>query len=231
MRNCEQREKHLAYMKIYNAKTRPTKKSQNIPNGNIGRTHSVEERQKRSKSLLGLKRSEDIKLKMRNSLNSGRFTSDKLIGNKNRVGKPAWNKGLKLSEERKARLYKIPKGKPSWNKGTKGLMSPNSGSFRKEQFIGDKNPNWKGGISHMPYAKEWTRALRHNIRERDIFKCRVCDKTQDDNGKKLDVHHIDYDKQNCNSINLISLCKSCHRRTNHNRDYWNVYFNNFFKVA
>lgn len=42
--------------------------------------------------------------------------------------------------------------------------------------------------------------------------------------KKHDVHHIDYNKFNCNPENLITLCKSCHVKTNHNRNYWINYF-------
>jgi hypothetical protein len=42
--------------------------------------------------------------------------------------------------------------------------------------------------------------------------------------KKLDVHHIDYDKKNGDPRNLVSLCKSCHIKTNYNREYWIEYF-------
>ena len=38
-------------------------------------------------------------------------------------------------------------------------------------------------------------------------------------------NHIDYDKKNCNSDNLITLCRSCHRKTNFNRENWIKYFN------
>jgi len=38
--------------------------------------------------------------------------------------------------------------------------------------------------------------------------------------KALHLHHIDYDKQNCNPDNLIPLCMSCHAKTNGNRVYW-----------
>ncbi len=44
--------------------------------------------------------------------------------------------------------------------------------------------------------------------------------------KKLDVHHIDYDKTNNNIENLIILCGSCHTKTNgkNNREYWTNYY-------
>jgi len=37
---------------------------------------------------------------------------------------------------------------------------------------------------------------------------------------KLKRNHIDYNKKNCNPDNLITLCHSCHSKTNHNRNYW-----------
>ena len=43
-------------------------------------------------------------------------------------------------------------------------------------------------------------------------------------GKVLDVHHIDYNKENCKENNLITLCKQCNLRANKNRDYWYGYF-------
>ena len=44
--------------------------------------------------------------------------------------------------------------------------------------------------------------------------------------RKLDVHHIDYDKKNNDPKNLISLCRKCHMKTNKNRKYWTKYFQN-----
>jgi len=38
------------------------------------------------------------------------------------------------------------------------------------------------------------------------------------------IHHIDYNKFNCESSNLITLCLKCHLSTNGNRDYWYAYF-------
>ena len=65
------------------------------------------------------------------------------IGKKTGFGK--WNKGRKISKENREKMsnalkekYKNGfispfKGKPAWNKGTKGLIKPNSGSFKKGQ--------------------------------------------------------------------------------------------------
>ena len=37
---------------------------------------------------------------------------------------------------------------------------------------------------------------------------------------------MDYDKSNCDINNLISLCCSCHTKTNFNKHFWYVFFMN-----
>ena len=91
--------------------------------------------------------------------------------------------------------------------------------------IGDKNPAWNGGSSYLPYSLDWTKTLRISIRERDKYTCQLCGEKQGD--RAHDVHHIDYNKQNCSSENLITLCQKCHKKTNSNRDYWFKYFKDF----
>jgi len=88
---------------------------------------------------------------------------------------------------------------------------------------GEKSPFWKGGIANDPYSYDWTDILRESIRERDNYVCQICGIHQDElNGwhKKLDIHHIDYNKDNLNPDNLITLCHRCHSKTNYNREYW-----------
>lgn len=87
---------------------------------------------------------------------------------------------------------------------------------------GSKSHLWKGGISFEPYSVDWTRTLRRAIRERDHYICQICGELQGDIA--FDVHHIDYDKKNCNPDNLATLCRRCHMKTNQNREYWLRYF-------
>ncbi len=89
---------------------------------------------------------------------------------------------------------------------------------------GKKNHNWQGGISFEPYGLEFNKDLKEVIRNRDRRKCQICEKTELESGKALDVHHIDYNKNNNNPNNLISLCRSCHIKTNYNRNEWIEYF-------
>lgn len=91
----------------------------------------------------------------------------------------------------------------------------------KGKHGGNKSNFWKGGISFEPYSTDWTRNLRINIRERDRYTCKICRKKQEEN--VYPVHHIDYNKKNCNPNNLITLCHSCHSKTNSKRKYWKEY--------
>jgi len=90
----------------------------------------------------------------------------------------------------------------------------------------EDNPNWQDGKSFEPYGIEFNRKLKEQIRKRDNYTCQECGFTQKQLGYKLYVHHIDYNKQNNSSNNLISLCKQCHSQTNFNRTDWTTYFKN-----
>ncbi|GAH15014.1 unnamed protein product, partial [marine sediment metagenome] len=84
--------------------------------------------------------------------------------------------------------------------------------------IGDKNPSWRGGISFEPYPPEFNVVLKRKIRERDNYTCQLC------GAEGKDVHHIDYAKENCEPSNLITLCRSCHTKTEFNREEWLEHF-------
>jgi 5-methylcytosine-specific restriction endonuclease McrA len=90
--------------------------------------------------------------------------------------------------------------------------------------IKENHYNWQGGISKEPYSQDWDRELREIIKERDGYICQVCLKPEIEFDRKLTVHHIDYDKKNCKEENLISLCTSCHTKTNYNREQWQLVF-------
>jgi 5-methylcytosine-specific restriction endonuclease McrA len=95
----------------------------------------------------------------------------------------------------------------------------------REKHSGENNPNWQGGISGEPsYPRNWNGELKESIRIRDNYKCQVCSLPQNLLDRKLHIHHIDYNKDNCDKNNLISLCHSCHIKTNTDRDKWIEFF-------
>lgn len=91
---------------------------------------------------------------------------------------------------------------------------------------GELSPNWQGGLSFEPYGIEFNNELKSKIRARDNNQCQLPRCGIYENGKRHSVHHIDYCKQNNEPENLITLCKSCHVKTNYNRKYWQSYFTN-----
>jgi len=105
----------------------------------------------------------------------------------------------------------------SWrSENFRGESNPN---FGNSALVGDKNPNWKGGIQYKPYPSIWGNLqFKTEIRERDNFTCQNPEcKGGDD---KLVIHHIDYDKKNCDLNNLITVCNTCNVRANYNRSFW-----------
>ena len=90
---------------------------------------------------------------------------------------------------------------------------------------GEKSPVWKDGISNKPYSFDFDKELKELIRKRDNYTCQRCGKTQEQERRALSVHHIDYDKENSNPKNLITLCEVCNVSVNFQRDYWTTVFN------
>jgi predicted restriction endonuclease len=60
--------------------------------------------------------------------------------------------------------------------------------------------------------------LRITILKEQNFKCKLCGKNINENNSNL--HHIDYNKKNCETKNLVYLCFHCHGKTNSKRDFW-----------
>jgi exonuclease III len=135
--------------------------------------------------------------------------------------KEVWNKGKKMpfrSKEHSKKISDALKGKTFTEEHKRKLSKSISISV-----MGSNNPNWRGGISKLPYSLDWTETLRKSIRERDKYTCQICSSQQGD--ILFDIHHIDYNKENCCPNNLITLCRNCHSKTNGKREWWIKYFN------
>lgn len=99
------------------------------------------------------------------------------------------------------------------------------GDWRSENLAGENSQWWKGGYINCEsvlYPPSFNGLLKRKIRKRDNYTCQECDKKKI--ARLLCVHHIDYDKMNNEESNLISLCGSCHAKTNFNREYWQTHF-------
>ena len=141
-----------------------------------------------------------------------------------------WNKGL--TKQTDERMLVVATKRKDYVEKT-GCMKGESNPFSGKQHTEETKSRFsilKGGTGipyeNADYPKEWNDELKYSIRKRDDYRCQRpdCTMTQEEHlivyGRDLDVHHIDYNKQNCSKTNLISLCIGCHTRTNVNRYYW-----------
>ena len=91
------------------------------------------------------------------------------------------------------------------------------------RMSGENHPQWKGGIACDPYCDIWVdKEYKESIKERDNYICQNEDCWG--TAKRLNIHHINYNKKDCSPKNLITLCNSCNSRANHNREEWQKYY-------
>jgi len=140
-------------------------------------------------------------------ITSNRKFCSESCANKFRIGK-------KLSKRHRNKISKTLEG----HKQSKKTIEKISKSLSCEN-----HPNWKGGISFLPYCKKFNDILKKFIRKRDNYTCQRCGKRQKKHGRKLSVHHIHFDKENCYP-DLIALCLRCNIIVNGQRKNSEKYF-------
>lgn len=130
-------------------------------------------------------------------------------------GRTAWNKGHKGLKDW-MNLSGLNKGIP-WNRGKSGAQEAWNKGIQNIHFIGEKNPNWKGGVTKLNDKirksieyKKW----RTSVFERDKYTCVICG---DNNGGNLEADHIKqfayYHDLRFDLNNGRTLCNDCHRKT------------------
>jgi len=180
-------------------------------NPNYGKTFSDITKQKMSESHKGEKnhtygksRSNETKQKIREK-SIGKIVSKETrqLMSDSQIGRVAWNKGL-TKEDTPSLAY--------------------SDEHRKK-ISGENNPNWNGGISKDPYCFEFDVWLKEEIKERDNYHCKNPDCTNEiTKNNPLCTHHIDYNKKNCSTNNLVTICRNCNSKANFNRKYWKEFY-------
>jgi hypothetical protein len=94
-------------------------------------------------------------------------------------------------------------------------------AWRSNHHAGSRNPNWKGGLSNLPYPFNFRKTSREIIEiDGRRFMNPACRRIT----AKLSTHHINYDKMDCRRGNLIALCISCNSRANTNRPAWQKFY-------
>jgi hypothetical protein len=153
------------------------------------------------------------------------FDKKKFCSRKCLYNSGVMHRGHRHSEKTKDMISLLQKGKHHSPKSEfkKGSVPWNKGKVFY-QILGSNHPQWRGGLSFKPYPLGWTKTYREQIRSRDSYKCQSCGCSETECNRVLSVHHIDYNKNNLSENNLISLCLSCHMKTNYKRDYWKNFF-------
>ena len=134
-------------------------------------------------------------------------------------------KGIPFTEEHKRKISEALKEKQRSEEHRRRLSESRTGLC-----AGKDNPRWRGGISFLPYSTLFNKQLKERVRVRDNFICQFCGVPELECNERLSIHHIDYNKGNCDINNLITLCRSCNSKANNNREYWEEYFKNFMEV-
>jgi thymidylate synthase (FAD) len=109
-------------------------------------------------------------------------------------------------------------GRTPWNKGRRYRAgwnhTPEMRQRFSEQKSGEKNPQWKGGITKEAISiRRSVEDLRPQILERDGYRCQLCGA----HAKRLDMHHIIPVWARPDLVldpdNIATVCYSCHLGT------------------
>lgn len=155
--------------------------------------------------------------------------------------------GKNHTEETNQKNRDSHKSKEPWNKGKLNVYSqetidemsksakvrfsiPENNPMYGIQRFGELNPNWNNGSSFEPYGIEFNKEFKQLVYERDNYTCQCPNCKNKIN--TLDAHHIDFNKQNNTLENVITLCRSCHTKTNgkNNRQYWTEFYQNIMRT-
>jgi len=169
----------------------------------LGKPQTEESNEKRSKKMMG----NTFRLGIPNTEEAIAKIRESLKGNTNALG-CHWTEVAKKKKSKKM----------MGNTNSLGEKNPNWGKF------GPESSGWIDGRSFEPYPPEWTPTLCESIRQRDGYRCQLCGVLQREYFLKLGVHHIDYNKENLDPMNLITLCNRCNTKVNSNREVWMRYF-------
>ncbi|MBE9592014.1 MAG: hypothetical protein IMF19_00895 [Proteobacteria bacterium] len=129
--------------------------------------------------------------------------------------------GHTLTVEHKAKISLANSGKKNHNFGKHRTEETRAKMSAAQK--GEKGNNWQGGVSFAPYCEKFNEAYKQLIRNKFDNKCFWCGTTRKENGRALDVHHVNYNKNcGCDKTKCICvpLCMKCHGSSGLDRVGW-----------
>jgi len=145
-----------------------------------------------------------------------------------RIGHVGYWKGKKFPPEARKLMREnhanfSGKNHPMYGKHLSHETKKKISESKKGKYVGELSPRWKGGISYEPYCSLWSdKEYKESIKERDGHKCLnpSCSKEHE----LLHLHHINYNKKDCNPKNIITLCVSCNGKANVDRGWHKAWY-------
>lgn len=139
----------------------------------------------------------------------------------------------KISDSLK-KYFSNPKIKEKLSIRNSGERNPHYGkhhSFEHRKKMhklmsGEKNHEYKHGNGLRGYDFKFNEVFKKSIKQRDRG-CMLCNIGLEDLKllkRKVNVHHINYDIKLSIPENCITLCNSCHSKTNGNREEFIEFF-------
>ena len=163
-----------------------------------GRTHTEETKANMSKTRKGVSKSEEMKHKLsiaRTGTNHTEETKDKISETK---ANSDYSSG-RGKEKSPSHCHNI-------SKATRGENNPNFGKIFSEDtrqrmsatLQGISYDDWEEFAKESPYCPKFNERCRESNRDKYGRRCFLSGTTEDDNGQKLSVHHVDMNKnQGC----------------------------------
>jgi len=172
------------------------------------------------KSIKGIKRNETTKEKIRYS-RMGKKATEKTLLKMREI-----NIGKTASIETKEKMSKSHLGENNYN-----YNKPMNYEQRLKLVENALGGIWYGNVRYYQgpqYCEKFNEEFKERVRAYFNYTCPECE-TPQGSGKKLAVHHVNFNKKSCCDPNaprlFVPLCAdSCHLKTNHNREYWEKYF-------
>lgn len=140
----------------------------------------------------------------------------------------AYNKPT-VSDKTREKIADIKRGrkrKPFTQETRKNMSERHKGlkfsERRRQNHFGKGNPNWKNGVSFLPYCSKFNQERREETRNHYNRICVISGISALQNNRRLDVDHVNENKtQGCNGVRwlLVPLTRKVHSRMNNSQNH------------